>query len=170
MTLERIVLGVLFMVGIAIGAVSFADSSGAPSAIVRSFNESLTRRDLEKALAFVAPGSVQLNLRPSHAGLGTAPDALTSDLRAHWSMIGPVLFSATQSYSRKVEVVNERTDGDLATVWTMTTTVSARPDAPQPRKDQFSEMYVLVRQAGEWKIGAIADNRKPNDVGLGGPR
>ena len=170
MTLERIVLGALFIVGVVVGAVSFAEPSGAPSAVVRGFNESLTRRELEKALTFIAPGGVQFNLRPSHAGLGTAPDALTSDLRAHWSMIGPVLFSATQAYRRQVDVVDERTEGDVATVWTNTTTTSARPDGPRPRTDQFSEIYLLVRQAGEWKIGAIADNRRPNDVGLGGPR
>jgi hypothetical protein len=28
-------------------------------------------------------------------------------------------------------------------------------------------MYVLVLENGTWKIAAIADGRKPNDIGMG---
>ena len=102
-------------------------------------------------------------------GVGDAPGAsLTADLKAHWSMIGPVLFTATKSYSRKAEILETHVDGDIATVWTRTTTVTERPDQAGRKTDQFVETYLLVRKDGQWKIGAVADNRRPNDVGLGG--
>lgn len=157
---------------VAAGPSLAADAAGEPAAAVRSFNDALSTRNLDKALAQIAPGSVQFNLRPAHAGMGGAPQALVTDLRAQWSMIGPVVFASTKSWVRKVEIIDSRVEGDVATIWTRTATETVRPDQPDVRRDSFVEIYLLVRRDGQWKIGALADNRKPNDVGgakNGGP-
>ena len=107
------------------------------------------------------------------AGTSATPSRLrelSSELRAHWSTIAPVLFSATKSYSRKAEVVDARAENGIATVWTNTTTESVRLDKPGASKARFSEVYLLVHKDNAWKIGSIADSRKPNDVGFGGPQ
>ncbi len=110
---------------------------------------------------------MQFSLRPAHTGLGTQ-QTLTTDLRAHWSTIGPVLMAATRKYSRRIEVIDSRAEGDIATVWTKTSTETVRADKPATTTDNFVEVYLLVRKDNQWKIGGIADNRRPNDVGLGG--
>lgn len=144
------------------GAALAADGARDASAVVTAFNEALTARNLDKALTHFAPGAVQFNLRPAHAGMpGSAPQELVSDLRAHWGMIGSVLISSTKSYVRKVEVIDSRAEGDVATVWTRTTTESTMPDNPSVRRDSFVETYLLVRKDGAWMIGAVADNRQP---------
>jgi hypothetical protein len=141
-----------------------------PAAVVTAFCAAVSERKLDRVTALFAPGSVQFSLRPSHTGVGDQPSgSLTSDLKAHWSMIGPVLFTATKSYSRKAEILDTRVDGDIATVWTRTTTVTERADNAGKKTDEFVEVYLLVRKDGQWKIGAVADNRRPNDVGLGKP-
>ena len=154
---------------LAVNAASAADTATTEAAaIVTSFGEAISARQLDKALAYFAPGSVQFSLRPAHTGLGggQAP-GLTADLRGHWSTIMPVLFSATKSYSRTAEVIDSRVDGDIATVWATITTTTVRSDKPETKSDKFVEVYLLVHKDGQWKIGGIADNRRPNDVGLG---
>lgn len=141
----------------------------APAAVVTAFCDAITSRDINKALALLAPGSVQFTLRPSHTGIGGQAPALTSDLRAHWSTVGPVLVSATRSYSRSAEILDSRIEGEIATVWARTRTRTVRSDAPNGRTDEFTELYVLVLKEGKWLIGGVADTRRPNDVGLGAP-
>lgn len=158
----------LIMVATANAAAVVTDAAAAAAAVITSFNEAVSSRNLDKALGYLAPGSVQFTLRPSHAGLGSQPPSLTSDLRAHWSTIGPVLFSATRTYSRKAEIIGSRVEGDIATVWANVATATVRADKPETRNDKFVEVYLLVRKEGQWKIAAIADNRQPNDVGLAG--
>jgi hypothetical protein len=29
---------------------------------------------------------------------------------------------------------------------------------------QFSEVYLLVKKSGQWRIAAVADNRQPDNV------
>ncbi len=159
---------VTMALSMATGAALAADPAQEAAAVVTAFNTAISSRNLDKATTLLAPGGVQLSLRPSHTGLGGQP-ALASDLRAHWSMIGPVLFSATAGYSRKAEIVNAYADGDLATVWAKIATESVHSDKTTAR-DKFMEVYLLVRKDGAWKIGAMGDNRNPNDVGLGGPK
>ena len=149
---------------------SVAGPADEAAAVVSAFNAAVSSRNLDKVTGYLAPGSVQFNLRPSHTGLGAQPPGLTTDLRAHWSMIGPVLFTATKAYTRKAEIVDTRADGDIATVWARITTETVRADKPGVSRDSFVELYMLVRKDGGWKIGAIADNRSPNDVGLGGSK
>jgi hypothetical protein len=82
-------------------------------------------------------------------------------------MIAPVLFAATKTYTRRAEIVHSRIEGGIATLWTRTTTESTRADKPGTSKATFTEVYVLLLENGAWKIAAIADSRKPNDVGMG---
>ncbi|MBZ0124644.1 MAG: hypothetical protein K8F31_12250, partial [Roseovarius sp.] len=75
------------------------------AAVVTAFNAAVTGRDLEKATAYFAPGSVQFSLRPAHPGTGgEQSESLTTELRTHWMMVGSVLISATKVYSRKAEI------------------------------------------------------------------
>jgi len=150
------------------GAGATADAADEAAAVVTAFNAALSKRDLGTATGLLAPGGVQLTLRPSHTGLGGQPQgALTSELRGHWSTIAPVLYSATTSYSRRAEITGARADGDLATVWTRIATESVHPDKTTTRA-KFVEVYLLVRKDGAWKIAAMGDNRNASDVGLGG--
>jgi hypothetical protein len=158
-----------------VAAGALAGTAAAPSgadaeaaAVVTSFNAAVTGRSADKAIGHFIKGGVQFNIRPAHTGLGGAPQGVTTELTAHWSMIAPVLFAATNTYSRRVEVLDARAEGDVATVWTRTRTETVRSGQSAPRRDEFLEIYLLVRTGGAWKIGAIADNRVPNDVGLGG--
>ncbi len=156
------------------GPAAWADTSTQATeaaTVVTAFNAALTARDLEKAATYFAPGSVQFSLRAAHPGMGGEQAAsLSGDLRSHWMMIGSVLISATKAYSRKADIINSRADGDIATVWAKISTLTDRADQPKPRTDEFVEAYLMVKKDGRWLIGAIVDNRKPNDVGMGGPQ
>lgn len=152
---------------IAMNNAAAAGPADEPAGVVTAFCDAVSSRNLDRVLGFLAPGGVQFGLRPAHTGMGGQAPSLTTDLRVHWSTIGPVLFSATKSYSRKAQVIDTRVDGDIATVWARVTTTTVRADKPETRSDEFVELYVLVRKDGQWKIGAIADNRRPGDVGLG---
>lgn len=144
-----------------------ADDAQDAAAVVAAFNAAMTERNLEKTTMHLLEGGVQFNLQPAHTGPGV-PQGISSNLKAHWSMVAPVLFSSTKSYSRKAEILAARAMNGIATVWTNTTTESVRGNNPAPVKARFTEVYMLVQQDGQWKIGAIADARKPNDVGLSG--
>lgn len=137
-----------------------------PATVVESFNRAVTDRDMDRLLAHFAAGGVQYNLRPSHGGLQAGP--LTTDLDARWSMIGPVLFSATRSYTRDVEVIDVRAAGDLATVWAKVRTETVLASDGKASTENFTEVYLLVRTADGWRIAGIADNRQPDDIGIGG--
>lgn len=139
---------------------SAADSGPAkpgPAEVVQAFNRAITSRDLAAATAHMAKGSVQYTLRSAHAGVATGA-GITSDLATHWNTIGPVVLSATSAYKRVPEIVNTRIDGDLATVWTKTTSETVDRSG-KSKTASFSELYLLVKTASGWQIGAMADNR-----------
>ena len=129
-----------------------------PADVVKAFNSAITERKLDAALAHFASGSVQYTLRAAHAGVPTGDAGITSDLKAHWSMIGPVVIGATASYKRVPEILDSRVDGDLATVWAQTSSESVDRNG-KVQQSKFSEVYLLVKTAGGWQIGAMADNR-----------
>jgi hypothetical protein len=149
------------------GSVLAADAAGEPAAVVSAFNAAVTARNLDKTLSYLIAGGVQFNLRPAHTGVG-GQQGVSTDLRAHWTTIGALLFTATKSYSRKVEIIDTRVEDDIATVWTKTNTETIRGEKSEVSKDSFVEVYLLLRKDGQWKIGAVTDSRRPNDVGLGG--
>lgn len=148
---------------------AWAESTAAdqgPAAVVTSFNRAVTDRDMERLLAHFAEGGVQFNLRPSHGGLPTGP--LTSELNARWRMVGPVLFSATRSYTRDAEVIDVREAGDVATVWVNVATRTVLASNGEASTEAFTEVYLMVRTGDGWRIAAVADNRQPDDIGIGG--
>ncbi|MDP2324840.1 MAG: hypothetical protein Q8N51_12530 [Gammaproteobacteria bacterium] len=129
-----------------------------PADVVKAFNGAITARNLDAALTYFAKGSVHYTLRSAHGGIAPGEGGITSDLKDHWSMIGPVVISSTTVYQRIPEILATRVDGELATVWAM---ISSRTvdHAGKEQKGKFSEVYLLVRTAAGWQIGAIADNR-----------
>lgn len=143
--------------------------TSAPADTVAAFNAAVTAKDLPRAASYIAPGGVQFTLRAAHPGMGDAQDeSLGSDLRSHWMLIGSTVIAATKAYSRDAEILDSRVDGDVATVWARISTLSHRNDQPEAKKDQFTEVYLMVRKDGNWLIGAGADNRQPNDIGPAG--
>lgn len=141
---------------LALGADPAPKTPG-PAEVVQAFNRAITGRDLAAATAHMAKGSVQYTLRSAHAGVATSA-GITSDLATHWNTIGPVVLSATSAYKRVPEIVNTRIDGDLATVWAKTTSETVDRNG-KSNNASFSELYLLVKTASGWQIGAIADNR-----------
>ncbi len=140
-----------------------------PEEVVKAFNQAITARRLDAALAVLAKGSVQYTLRAAHAGVTTDTTSITSDLATHWRTIGPVLFGVTKSYERIASIEQTRIDRDLATVWTMVTSRTVERNGKQ-RDDQFSELYLLVRTKDGWQIAGVADNRGTDKLTIDSPR
>ncbi len=165
-------LAVTTSVMLLISSLGFSTLSAAersPDGTVQAFNQALSKHDLNAALALIAAGSVQFTLRSAHSDIPSGgPGSVTSDLKTHWSTVGPVVFGSTASYSRIPQVVNTRIDGDLATVWTNTATETVGKNGSK-RTDSFSELYMLVHTASGWQIGAVADNRGANKINAGTP-
>lgn len=159
------VLGLFAAVAVIHADDQAVSGGGDPADVVLSFNRAITARDMDAMMAHLANGGVQFNLRPSHGGLDAGP--LTAELEARWRMIGPVLFSATESYSRTPEIVDVHTDGDIATVWVNVLTESVLAANGQKSEEKFSEIYLLFRSPEGWRIVGVADNRQPDDIGLG---
>jgi hypothetical protein len=158
----------LFAVVIALATVvPPARAAAGPAEVVQAFNQALTARKLTDATALLASGSVQFTLRSAHAGVATG-SSLTGDLKTHWNQIGPVLFSVTSAYKRAPRVLDTRIDGDLATVWVQVASETVERNG-KSRKDSFSEVYLLVKTAEGWRIGAVADNRGTDNLSVGGP-
>jgi len=130
-----------------------------PAAVVSRFNQAITDRNLDTALAQFADGSVQFQLRPAHPGMDSNPP-LTTDLLQNWQAVGAVLFSATESYVRSSEILSVEEHGDIATIWTNTKTETRTKDSTEPLQMEFSELYLLVKKNGAWKIAANVDNRQ----------
>lgn len=129
-----------------------------PEAVVRAFNHAVSQRDMAGAEKLMARGAVQFTLRAAHPGVPDSATGITSDLKLHWNTISPVLFSVTSSYKRTPENLVSHVDGDLATVWADISTATVERSG-KSREDRFSELYLLVRTDGQWRIGAMADNR-----------
>lgn len=164
MALSRIVAAVVAGLGLLV-MPAVASANADPAAVVTEFNTAITERDLDRALACLAEGGVQLQLHAAHPGL-SANQGLTADLINSWRMVGTILFPATDAYERRAAITAVEASGDLATVWTLTRTESHRKRATQPAVQEFSEVYVLVRQQGEWKIALQAANRQPDDLAV----
>jgi ketosteroid isomerase-like protein len=144
-------------------------ASDTPEAAVRDFNAAISARDLTAAGTHLAPGAVQFTLRPAHAGMAaSAPQGLSLDLATHWKQVGSLLFSVTSRYQRTPTITDARIDGDLATVWARIDTETLERNATQPRRERFAELYLLVRQDGDWRIAGVADNRGANRAAPGG--
>jgi ketosteroid isomerase-like protein len=146
------------------GLTLAADKS--PADVVKAFNTAINQKDIEAVAAELAAGGSQFSLRPVHPGM-PADMPLTSDIVANWRTVGAVLFSTTESYRRDVDIGNIIEDGDIATVWADATTTTVRSAGANPSVMNFSELYVLVKRDGEWKIGAYLDNRTIDNIAVG---
>ncbi len=163
-----ITTSVILMIS-SLSPVALSAAERGPGETVQAFNQALSKHDLDAALALIANGSVQFTLRSAHSDIPSAgPGSVTGDLKAHWRMVGPVVFGSTTVYSRIPKIENSRVDGDLATVWTNTATETVDKSGSK-RTDSFSEVYMLVHTASGWQIGAVADNRGANKTNAGAP-
>jgi ketosteroid isomerase-like protein len=148
---------------IAFSSPATAEDQLDPVATVKLFNSAVTARDMDTAMATLAEGSVQIQLRAVHPGMSDDPP-LTGDLTKTWQMVAAIVFPMSEAYSRTVEITSSTEDGDVATVWANTTTRTDRKDKSEPMVLQFSEVYLLVKKSGQWRIAAVADNRQPDNV------
>jgi hypothetical protein len=148
--------------------ISQADENkSAPEATVLAFNQAFTDSDAEALVALLADGGIQFTLRASHAGID--PEKLTADITAHWSVIAPVVFAATEKYTRQAKITDSQVKGEVASIWAEVSTESVRLGSDEVSKETFSELYLVINTADGWKIAAIADNRRTDklDVSTG---
>jgi ketosteroid isomerase-like protein len=143
-----------------------ADTHPAAQAVV-TFNQAVTARDMDTAMALLADGGVQFNLHPAHPGMPENPP-LTEDMATMWKVVAAILFPSTDAYERQVQVTSMQADGELATVWTQTKTITHRKGQDEPMVLEFSEMYFLVNKDGSgWRIAATATNRPVDSIVVG---
>jgi ketosteroid isomerase-like protein len=143
------------------------EQADAAAAAVTSFNAAITARDMDTALGLLAEGSVQFQLRPVHPGMSDNPP-LTADLPGTWKAVAGILFPMSEVYERTASVTQATALGEVATVWTDTTTRTMRKDKTEPMELNFSEVYLLVKKPDGWKIAGVADNRKPDNIRVDG--
>ncbi len=160
-----LLLAITIMIAASVMAVAHADAALDAAQVVQSFNRAITQRDKDSAIAQLIDGGVQFTLRSLHDGVD--PDKLVTPILAHWSMVAPVLFASTTSYTREVEIMNVEAHGDVATVWTNTKTVSVRKDQDVASTNEFTEVYLLVTTPDGWRIASIADNRSATALQAG---
>ncbi len=144
----------------------WAQAGSGPADVVTAFNRAVSERDLDTALAQLADGGVALQLRPAHPGMPDNPP-LTGDLVKTWQMVGAILFPSTEAYSRVPTITDVVEQGEIATVWADTVTTTQRKNVAKPMVLEFSEVYLLVKKAGVWKIAMNADNRAPDEIVVG---
>jgi len=136
---------------------TYGDIHTDPAETVMAFNKAMTDGKLVDLLDTFANGSIQYTVKASH--MGQTPDGLTTDSKRYWSMIAPVIFSSTKSYSRKAEIIDIRKTDTMATVWAEVETNSQRMSGGS-QKNNFKEIYVLIQTSSGWKIAGIMDTKK----------
>lgn len=127
--------------------------------IVRQFNDSISRRQLDKALALVSLGSVNFNLRAAHRFTGNASATLTADLATHWRSITPILYGTSRRFERRVRHISAHADGDLVLVWAAIETFTEPKDGSKAFTVRFFESYQLRREGNTWRIISVASSR-----------
>jgi hypothetical protein len=158
---------VLTCVGILQAAAGSSDASHPAAQAVIQFNQSVTNRDMDAAIALLAEGSVLYQLHPAHPGM-SEDQPLTADMPAMWKTVGAILFPTTDAYERQIEIADVFADGELAVVWTRTKTVTHRKGIEEPMVLEFSEMYLLVNKDNTgWLIAGNATNRPVDDIPVG---
>ena len=144
-----------------------ADAPHAAAQAVIDFNQAVTDREMDTAMALLADGGVQFHLHPAHPGM-SEDHPLTEDMTTMWKTVSAILFPTTDAYERIVEVADVRADGELAVVWTQTTTITHRKGKAEPMRLEFSEMYFLVNKDNSgWKIAGTATNRPVDSIRVG---
>jgi len=165
--LRRFIFQTLIAASLLAGLPAHADDSANAAAVVERFNAAVTARDMNTAMGALAEGSVQFQLRAVHPGMSDTPP-LTADLRGTWKAVAGILFPMSEAYKRTASVTQATAIGEVATVWTDTTTLTLRKDKTEPMELNFSEVYLLVKKPDGWKIAGVADNRKPDNIRVDG--
>ena len=148
-------------------AAESADAEHPAAAAIVEFNKAVTERDMETAIALLAEGSVQFNLHPAHPGM-PEDHPLTEDMAKGWTVVSSILFPTTDSYERLVTIEDVRADGELATVWTRTRTITRQKGKTEPMVLEFSEMYLVVNKNDTgWRIAGNATNRPVDSIVVG---
>ena len=141
-----------------------SDASHRAARIIIEFNECVTSRDMDTAMGLLAEGSVQYQIQPAHPGM-PEDQQLTADMTAMWKTVAAILFPTTDSYEREVEITDVRVDGELATVWTQTKTITHRKGKEEHMVLEFSEIYFLVNKNDTgWLIAGNASNRPIDEI------
>ncbi|MGD9597741.1 MAG: hypothetical protein AB7G76_06905 [Steroidobacteraceae bacterium] len=141
-------------------AAPTATPTAAPVAVIHAFNAAISGRQLDQALATLAPGAVKFNFGSAHrfsAPPGGA-EPLTSDLAVQWRTVAPVLYAANQRYLREIVAATAHIEGDLATVWARVRTTSEARDGNRTVLE-FAESYILKLDDGVWRIAGVANAR-----------
>lgn len=161
------------LIGLAMGIATFgpalaADDPAHPAAqAIIEFNDAVTRRDMDTAMALLADGGVQFHLHPAHPGM-PEDHPLTEDMATMWRTVSAILFPTTDSYERRVDITDVHVDGELAVVWTRTQTITHRKGKDEPMVLDFSEMYFLVNKNDTgWRIAGTATNRPVDEIPVG---
>ncbi|WKZ13776.1 MAG: hypothetical protein QY320_07435 [Gammaproteobacteria bacterium] len=149
-------------------AATPADATKDAIAVVQAFNDAFSRKDVEGLVANLIEGGVQFDLQPAHADQG-ASQGLTQELIARWYGVTPILFAGTESYLRKVKVIDSKATAEMATVWAEITTEMRMPKADKTNANTFTEVYLLIHTPKGWKIGAMMDNRATDNISTSGP-
>ena len=159
----------LVVTGLTLANPTLADDNPdhpAARAVVE-FNQAVTARDMDTAMGLLADGGVQFHLHPAHPGM-SEDIPLTEDMATMWTTVSAILFPTTDSYERRIEVTDVTADGELAVVWTQTTTVTSRKGVDKEMVLDFSEMYFLVNKNDTgWKIAGTATNRPVDEIPVG---
>ncbi len=139
--------------------VQAADTEHPAARVVSDFNAALSVLKIDDALALVADGGVQFQLRPAHPGM-PLDHPLTEGMVELWQTASAILLPNTASYTRTITIKNIVVDGELAVVWTDTHVETLLKKAAAPRVHDFSEMYFLINKDNTgWKIAGAATNR-----------
>ena len=139
--------------------VHAADAEHPAARVVSDFNAALSTLNIDDAMALVADGGVQFQLRPAHPGM-PLDHPLTEGMVELWQTASAILLPNTESYTRKIAIKNIIVDGELAVVWTDTHVETLMKKAAAPRVHDFSEMYFLINKDNTgWKIAGAATNR-----------
>lgn len=165
--LTAVISMVLTAVGTLQAVADSADASHPAAQAIIQFNQSVTNRDMDTAIGLLAEGGVQYQIQPAHPGM-PEDQPLTADMPSMWKTVAAILFPTTDSYERQVEITDVRVDGELATVWTQTKTITHRKGKEEAMVLEFSEVYFLVNKNDTgWLIAGNASNRPIDDIPVG---
>ncbi len=135
-------------------------------AVIVTMNQAVTERNLEALLATMDDNALRLDLFPIHyqpKKNATAKDSdhshpKTVDLKPRWTVVLPILGSL-KSYQRTANKIHVQVDGTLASAWVEVITKTLAKEGGQESSNRFSEVVLLKKTEGQWKIVLSSNNR-----------
>lgn len=142
-----------------------ATDANAVRAVVEAMNQAISDGDLPRLVELFADGAVNVDLFPAHSFDGAPPAGAKRveavDLADRWRTIGPILFSSTASYTRRVADMAIHVDKDLALAWAdIETRMSPLGEGAQVQTNRFKEICILRHDDEGWRIVAVTKNRQ----------